>query len=700
MTIQIPPAVGSSGQFVEAVIVTSSQNRHVMTLGDALTSAYGPLTSSGGLLVALSNPSTAVTITNPTTQVNTLSSGPVLISGSVNVVSASSGLVQISGTPTVLTASSGFLVRSLSSGTVTLSSTPLVVVATSGGTFTVGTTGTLVIVSASSGLVQAIITGSSGVGALVSSAGSLQVITTASASGSTAVTIQGSTGSFATVTSSGALLISGPTGSGSTSVDIAALPPDIVGLGLTLTSSGPKTLGPFSVAFGFPTFGIQVTTAAGAWTGTIYSERSIDGTIFEINQASGNGDAYTAITTPGMYVSPIGAAQSVQVRTTGLTAGTATVNLSRSFGLQAVRLAAGLPSGTNTVGTVLTASSGYVGRFLSSGIVTLSSVHTVTATAAANPWSSAPSFNLPIVSVSSGLVQTLSSGPITGTVNTLSSGAILVLSSGPILLSTGGNTQAIVTGSSGVAALVSSGGSLQVITTASASGSTAVTIQGTTGVFATVTSSGALLVSGTPGSVSTAVNILATGGTFWAMTTQTGAMRVDPVGSYKLTGAYRVGSSFIVGSATRQNLVSIYCTTSQAANVAIKRVNIQQATTAIVAQLLTYQYVVGRASSSGAPTAGTVITQQKRQTADALSIAVVRSSPTTTMATGQMWADNPGTIMTGVGQLTQAPLIFGAEGREDDDVILTPGEALLIVAEANATTLKHSVDLSWVEFTT
>lgn len=47
----------------------------------------------------------------------------------------------------------------------------------------------------------------------------------------------------------------------------------------------------------------------------------------------------------------------------------------------------------------------------SSGLVQISGTPTVTATAATNPWSSAPGFNVPIVSASSGLVQILSSGP-------------------------------------------------------------------------------------------------------------------------------------------------------------------------------------------------------------------------------------------------------------------------------------------------
>lgn len=141
MPLQIPPAVGSSGQFIETFIVTSSQHRHAMVIGDPFSTAVLTVSSSGGVPVFLTNPltvipggsvialttgptvianpSTAVTITNPTTAVSVI--------GTVPIVSASSGLVQISGNPTVLTASSGFLVRALSSGTVTLSSNPTVV---------------------------------------------------------------------------------------------------------------------------------------------------------------------------------------------------------------------------------------------------------------------------------------------------------------------------------------------------------------------------------------------------------------------------------------------------------------------------------------------------------------------------------------------------------------------------------------------
>ena len=162
MPLQIPPAVGSSGQFVETVIVTSSQQRHVMVIGDGVSTAYAGVTSSGGLGVTLTNPSaatTAVTVTNISTAVTvtnlirSLSSGTVTLSSNPTVVlssptSLSSGIVTFSSAPTVNVSSGVFTLSSnptvvlssptsLSSGIVTLSSAPLVIVASSGGTIPV-----------------------------------------------------------------------------------------------------------------------------------------------------------------------------------------------------------------------------------------------------------------------------------------------------------------------------------------------------------------------------------------------------------------------------------------------------------------------------------------------------------------------------------------------------------------------------------
>lgn len=90
----------------------------------------------------------------------------------------------------------------------------------------------------------------------------------------------------------------------------------------------------------------------------------------------------------------------------GAASGSTAVNIVGSSGAIAPATSSGGQLVTVSAGTITLSSA----IAISSGIVTLSSAiaissGTVTATAATNPWASAPSFNVPIVSASSGLVQ-------------------------------------------------------------------------------------------------------------------------------------------------------------------------------------------------------------------------------------------------------------------------------------------------------
>lgn len=249
--IQLP--ADSSGKKIDTsdLVVggSTSVHRERYVAADP-TSATGlaTVTSSGGLQVAVTNPSTSVTVTN---LVRSLSSGTVTLSSNPTVVLSSnpaitSGTVTLSSNHTFVSASSGLVQISggtfLTSGTVTLSSNPTVVSASSGlvqisGTPTVTATaatnpwssapgfnvpmvsassglvqisGTATIVSASSGLVQAIVTGSSGVSAVVSSGNSLQVTTT-----QTAVTVTAANALFvalSTVAGAGPLVLTASSG--------------------------------------------------------------------------------------------------------------------------------------------------------------------------------------------------------------------------------------------------------------------------------------------------------------------------------------------------------------------------------------------------------------------------------------------------------------------------------------------------------
>lgn len=126
--------------------------------------------------------------------------------------------------------------------------------------------------------------------------------------------------------------------------------PDVAASGSDFT--GVQTKGPFAVDAGYPTAAIQLS---GVWSGTIVVERSVDGVNYEVVPLSTGLDVVTLITVNGIYVFPIGAAQFIQFRSTSWSSGTGVWTGSKSLGVQVFRLAAQLPTGTNTIGAVTSA---------------------------------------------------------------------------------------------------------------------------------------------------------------------------------------------------------------------------------------------------------------------------------------------------------------------------------------------------------
>ena len=180
--LQVPPAVGTSGQRLDTIVINAGSTiyRQTIVIGDPSSSGALAFVSSGGHQWIVSASSGAVQVltsgvylvtgtmslssgivtlsSNPTVisassgVVQVLTSGPYIVTGTVSV---SSGVVTLSSNPTVISASSGvvqtltsgpYIVTgtvSLSSGTVTLSSNPTVISASSGNVGTFASTSNL-----------------------------------------------------------------------------------------------------------------------------------------------------------------------------------------------------------------------------------------------------------------------------------------------------------------------------------------------------------------------------------------------------------------------------------------------------------------------------------------------------------------------------------------------------------------------------
>lgn len=121
-----------------------------------------------------------------------------------------------------------------------------------------------------------------------------------------------------------------------------------VGVSSSLVTSS-QTAGPFPVNAGYPTIGIQFSSS---WTGNITLERTIDGANWENAPASMGNDVVTTVASNGIYVFPVGAAQQVRWRTESSFTGFASWSAFKSLGMQVIRFAAQLPSGSNNIGSV------------------------------------------------------------------------------------------------------------------------------------------------------------------------------------------------------------------------------------------------------------------------------------------------------------------------------------------------------------
>lgn len=174
------------------------------------------------------------------------------------------------------------------------------------------------------------------------------------------------------------------------------------------------------------------------------------------------------------------------------------------------------------------------------------------------------------------------------------------------------------------------------------------------------------------------------------------ALNVASVGTRNILGAYRAGhATQITGAAAAQNLLSIENPSASGVTVAVKRVEIQGQFGSTTASTTKFLYSVTR--TTALPSAGTALTSQKHATADGTAKAIVRTAPTATAATGPLWSIGPG-VGNANDPASGLQLPVFAEGKESDDLLLAPGEALLVAAAANTTAWAHSVDVSWEEY--
>ncbi len=175
--------------------------------------------------------------------------------------------------------------------------------------------------------------------------------------------------------------------------------------------------------------------------------------------------------------------------------------------------------------------------------------------------------------------------------------------------------------------------------------------------------------------------------------TVSGAIRVAEVGSRITLVSYRAATAIITGSASLQNLLTLENPSASNRNLYVKRIKIQGQCAS--SSTTHFSYRVSR--TTALPSGGTTLTNVKMALGAPTGQGVARQAPTATAATGDLWAGMPGLVITAAGASNPVELVCLDDENEVSDLMLSPGQAVLVRAEANTTNWRHTVSIHWTE---
>lgn len=165
------------------------------------------------------------------------------------------------------------------------------------------------------------------------------------------------------------------------------------------------------------------------------------------------------------------------------------------------------------------------------------------------------------------------------------------------------------------------------------------------------------------------------------------------IGSRVYAGRYGASIARLTGSAAAQNIASIENPAASGKVLYVRRIKVSASATA--AAIVNFQIRLGR--TTAVPTGGTTQTAQQRATADAAAVGIIRSGPTATAATGNLWAAAGPSFQNNPTVYASEISAWDSQSLEEEDIVLAAGEGLLLFAEANDVDFNLTVSFSWGE---
>lgn len=167
-----------------------------------------------------------------------------------------------------------------------------------------------------------------------------------------------------------------------------------------------------------------------------------------------------------------------------------------------------------------------------------------------------------------------------------------------------------------------------------------------------------------------------------------GVISVQEVNYRNILGEYFASTNLLTGAGVSQNILTITNPNGSGRSIYLNRIETRGYASGNSS--IDFMYKLFRASST--PTGGTVLSFQKRNTADFNSIATLRTLSTVTTSAGILWATSPGH--------TQRPVeidfsIFTESDK--NEIVINQNESIVISVDANSSVWKHWANISWYE---
>lgn len=177
-------------------------------------------------------------------------------------------------------------------------------------------------------------------------------------------------------------------------------------------------------------------------------------------------------------------------------------------------------------------------------------------------------------------------------------------------------------------------------------------------------------------------------------------LQTSPVGTLQVTQTsgrqnqfkYFAATGQITGSASDQNLLTIENPVGSNVDIFINRIFVN----GVLSGVSSVQFLYKISRTTALPTGGVVLNAASRNTSNPSATAVIRETPTATAAAGEFWVNSPGLSTLRFAMNTNNIETFNPR-EEDAEIVLNPGEALLILTEANSTSWSHWVNILWTE---